>query len=100
MPGRSSPGSIRSSRNHRGAPLGSGCDRQRSFTVPPADLTPAAALRLRTDIVVIGAGQAGLSAAYHLKQLGIAPVRGFVVLDASPSAGGAWQFRWPSLTLS
>jgi cation diffusion facilitator CzcD-associated flavoprotein CzcO len=57
-------------------------------------------LRLRTDIVVIGAGQAGLSSAYHLEQRGLAPVRGFVVLDQSPSAGGAWQYRWPSLTLS
>ncbi len=56
--------------------------------------------RLRTDILVIGAGQAGLSAAYHLKRLGIAPVRGFLVLDQSPQPGGAWQFRWPSLTLS
>ena len=57
-------------------------------------------LRLRTEIVVIGAGQAGLSSAYHLKRLGLAPVKGFVVLDRSPHAGGAWQFRWPSLTLS
>ena len=59
-----------------------------------------AGLRLRTDVVVIGAGQAGLSTAYHLERLGLAPVRGFVVLDQSPSPGGAWQFRWPSLTLS
>jgi len=57
-------------------------------------------LRLKSDIAVIGAGQAGLSSAYHLKQRGLTPVRGFVVLDQSPSAGGAWQFRWPSLTLS
>jgi cation diffusion facilitator CzcD-associated flavoprotein CzcO len=57
-------------------------------------------MRLKTDIVVIGAGQAGLSAAYHLKRRGVAPNRGFVVLDQSPNAGGAWQFRWPSLTLS
>ena len=57
-------------------------------------------LRLRTEIVVIGAGQAGLSSAYHLKRLGLAPIKGFVVLDRSPQAGGAWQFRWPSLTLS
>ena len=57
-------------------------------------------LRLKTDIVVIGAGQAGLSSAYHLKRRGVAPNRGFVVLDKSPVAGGAWQFRWPSLTLS
>jgi thioredoxin reductase len=62
--------------------------------------TSSDALRLRTDIVVIGAGQAGLSSAYHLKQRGLAPVRGFVVLDRSPAPGGAWQFRWPSLTLS
>lgn len=56
--------------------------------------------RLRTDILVIGAGQAGLSAAYHLKRLEIPPVRGFLVLDQAPQPGGAWQFRWPSLTLS
>jgi cation diffusion facilitator CzcD-associated flavoprotein CzcO len=48
---------------------------------------------------VIGAGQAGLSAAYHLLRRGVAPTRGFVVLDQSPEPGGAWQFRWPSLTL-
>jgi cation diffusion facilitator CzcD-associated flavoprotein CzcO len=61
---------------------------------------PASGVRLRTDIVVIGAGQAGLSSAYHLRRRGLAPNRGFVVLDQSPNAGGAWQFRWPSLTLS
>lgn len=55
---------------------------------------------VKTDIVVIGAGQAGLSSAYHLKHRGLVPGRGFIVLDQSPEAGGAWQFRWPSLTLS
>lgn len=55
---------------------------------------------IKTDIVVIGAGQAGLSSAYHLNRLGLEPGRGFVVLDQSESAGGAWQHRWPSLTLS
>lgn len=55
---------------------------------------------LKVDIVVIGAGQAGLSSAYHLQQLGLAPARGFVVLDQAPRAGGAWQYRWPSLTLN
>jgi len=66
----------------------------------PGAEAPASGARLRTDIVVIGAGQAGLSSAYHLKRRGLAPNRGFVVLDQSPNAGGAWQFRWPSLTLS
>lgn len=54
----------------------------------------------KVDIVVIGAGQAGLSAAYHLKKLGVAPGRGFVVLDDEFGPGGAWQHRWDSLTLS
>jgi cation diffusion facilitator CzcD-associated flavoprotein CzcO len=58
------------------------------------------AARLKTEIVVIGAGQAGLSSAYHLKRRGLAPNRGFVVFDQPPNAGGAWQYRWPSLTLS
>ena len=55
---------------------------------------------LKIDIVVIGAGHAGLSSAYHLRQLGLAPDRDFVVFDQSPEPGGAWQFRWPSLTLA
>ncbi|WP_394435828.1 NAD(P)-binding domain-containing protein [Streptomyces sp. SGAir0957] len=50
------------------------------------------------DVVVIGAGQAGLSAAHHLRRGGLAPERDFVVLDHAPRPGGAWQFRWPSLT--
>src|SRR6185436_8216355 len=62
--------------------------------------TPGSGVRLKTEVVVIGAGQAGLSSAYHLKRRGLEPNRGFVVLDGSPNAGGAWQFRWPSLTLS
>lgn len=53
----------------------------------------------KIDILVIGGGQAGLSAAYHLHQLGLAGGRGFLVLDKSPRAGGAWQFRWPTLTM-
>ena len=54
----------------------------------------------KVDIVVIGAGQAGLSAAYHLKKQGIEPGKGFVVLDDEFGPGGAWQHRWDSLTLS
>lgn len=68
---------------------------------PPSDATrphpPGVAVK--TGVVVIGGGQAGLSAAYHLRERGLAPGRGFVVLDASPAPGGAWQFRWPGLTL-
>lgn len=49
------------------------------------------------EVVVVGAGQAGLSSAYHLRRTGYEPDRDFVVLDHF-APGGAWQFRWPSLT--
>jgi cation diffusion facilitator CzcD-associated flavoprotein CzcO len=52
------------------------------------------------DVVVIGAGQAGLSTAWALARQGFARETGFVVLDADEHPGGAWQHRWPSLTLS
>ncbi|TKJ33606.1 NAD(P)-binding domain-containing protein [Blastococcus sp. CCUG 61487] len=51
------------------------------------------------DVVVIGAGQAGLSTAYGLLRQGFARHTGFVVLDAETGPGGAWQHRWDSLTL-
>lgn len=69
-------------------------------TQPAASVVSPFSAIIKTDIVVIGAGQAGLSSAYHLKKRGLAPNRGFVVLDQSPQPGGAWQFRWPSLKLS
>ncbi|WP_055496582.1 NAD(P)-binding domain-containing protein [Streptomyces albus] len=50
------------------------------------------------EVVVIGAGQAGLSSAYHLRRTGFTPGEDFVVLDHAPAPGGAWQFRWPTLT--
>jgi cation diffusion facilitator CzcD-associated flavoprotein CzcO len=51
------------------------------------------------DVAVIGAGQAGLSTAWALARQGFEPGTGFVVLDADPAPGGAWQHRWPSLTV-
>ncbi|WP_300603635.1 NAD(P)-binding domain-containing protein [Niabella sp.] len=57
-------------------------------------------IRYKTRIAVIGAGQAGLSAAYHLKKQGLHIGRDFIILDEAPGPGGAWQYRWPSLTLS
>lgn len=76
------------------------------------------------DVVVIGAGQAGLSAAYHLRRRGFVPAAAgphegahtgardgapddttsgaptFVVLDADDAPGGAWQHRWASLRMA
>jgi cation diffusion facilitator CzcD-associated flavoprotein CzcO len=52
-----------------------------------------------TSVVVIGAGQAGLSVSYYLKRLGLDPGNDFVVLDRGPSTGGAWQLRWEALRI-
>ena len=51
---------------------------------------------MQMEVVVVGAGQAGLSSAYHLSRAGL---EDFVVLDDAPVPGGAWQHRWDALTL-
>jgi len=48
-----------------------------------------------TETVVVGAGQAGLATAYHLKQRG----RTCVVLDANQRVGDNWRRQWDSLKL-
>ena len=49
----------------------------------------------KLDTIVIGAGQAGLSAGYHLAKRG----KPFVILDAADRVGGSWLNRWDSLKL-
>ena len=85
------------------------------MTVSPSPAPPQPGRTGRATVVVIGAGQAGLSAAYHLRRRGFvglgpnddgaagvpedAPGT-FVVLDAETAPGGAWQHRWDSLTMA
>ena len=45
--------------------------------------------------VVIGGGQGGLAAGYHLAKRGLP----FLILDANPRIGDAWRKRWDSLRL-
>lgn len=47
------------------------------------------------DVVVIGAGQAGLATAYFLRRTGLS----FALLDNQPRSGGAWLHGWKSLRL-
>src|SRR3954464_14154353 len=47
------------------------------------------------EVLVIGAGQAGLAMAWHLRRMGIR----FVIVDAGSRIGQAWRSRWDSLRL-
>ena len=49
----------------------------------------------RYDVVVIGAGQAGLAIGHFLGKQG----RRFVILEAADSVASAWRSRWDSLVL-
>lgn len=57
--------------------------------------TTATASAKRYPVVVIGAGQAGLSVSYHLQRLGIS----HIVLDGASRIGEVWRKRWDSLRL-
>lgn len=47
------------------------------------------------DVLVIGAGQAGLAIGYHLAQRRL----DFLIVDAGPAVGHVWRSRWDSLRL-
>src|SRR5262245_36837832 len=62
-------------------------ERERTTRVTPT--------RESFDVIVIGAGQAGLSVGYHLARTGLQ----FALLDANERIGDAWRKRWDSLRL-
>jgi putative flavoprotein involved in K+ transport len=66
----------------------------RTPTVPAVSPGPPTGPE-RVKVVVIGAGQAGLSVGYHLARRGIS----FVILDAQGRTGDSWRQRWDSLRL-
>jgi putative flavoprotein involved in K+ transport len=47
------------------------------------------------DVLVVGAGQAGLALAWHLNRAGVR----YLLLDAAPEVGHSWRTRWDSLRL-
>ncbi|GAA3034424.1 ArsO family NAD(P)H-dependent flavin-containing monooxygenase [Kitasatospora albolonga] len=49
----------------------------------------------RVQVLVVGAGQAGLAAGYYLRRAGL----DFTILDANSAPGGAWQHYWDTLRL-
>jgi putative flavoprotein involved in K+ transport len=49
----------------------------------------------RYEVIVVGAGQAGLAIGYYLKRQG----RRFTILEATDAPAAAWRQRWDSLRL-
>lgn len=56
---------------------------------------PGSKDRDQFDVIVIGAGQAGLALGHHLARR----QADFVILEAGPSIGHSWRRRWDSLRL-
>ncbi len=50
---------------------------------------------MRLDVIVVGAGQAGLAMGYFLARRGLR----FLILERAPAVGQAWRERWDSLVL-
>ncbi len=66
-----------------------------SSPATPGSLPALFADRSPYDVVVVGAGQAGLAVGYHLARRGVR----FVIVDAGTEIGQVWRSRWDSLTL-
>lgn len=63
------------------------------------NISGALAVAHHYDVLILGAGQAGLSAAGTLHRRGLVPGEDFAVLDGNDGPGGAWRHRWNALTL-
>jgi putative flavoprotein involved in K+ transport len=70
---------------------------RRPFLAPAGDGPPARAgvASERVEVVIVGAGQAGLAVGYHLAR----QHRRFVILDSHQRVGDVWRRRWDSLRL-
>ena len=57
--------------------------------------SPSDGPRPRFDVIVMGAGQAGLAMGYFLARRGLR----FLILERASAVGSAWRERWDSLIL-
>jgi len=62
---------------------------------PTSTDEPATDADRSLDVLVIGAGQTGLTVGYYLRQAGLR----FLIVDAADQVGSAWAQRWESLVL-
>lgn len=68
---------------------------ERADELPTTNTNAAERSRERFDVVVIGAGQAGLAIGYFLGRAG----RRFLIVDGADSIAAAWRSRWDLLVL-
>ena len=68
---------------------------ERADELPTTNTNEAEGSRERVEVVVIGAGQAGLAIGYFLARAG----RRFLIVDGADSIAAAWRSRWDSLVL-
>ncbi len=68
---------------------------ERADELAATNTSTAQGSREHFDVVVIGAGQAGLAIGYFLARAG----RRFLIVDGADSIAAAWRGRWDSLTL-
>ena len=61
----------------------------------PADRPETNDASVRYEVVVVGAGQAGLTMGFFLRRAG----RQFLIAERARLVGAAWRARWDSLTL-
>src|SRR5947207_6884966 len=67
----------------------------RADELPTTNTNEAEGSRERVEVVVIGAGQAGLAIGQFLARAG----RRFLIVDGADSIAAAWRARWDSLLL-
>ena len=61
----------------------------------PAHAEPGDPSRPALDVIIVGAGQAGLAVGYHLARSGLR----FLLVDGATGIGDTWRSRWDSLSL-
>jgi putative flavoprotein involved in K+ transport len=65
------------------------------FVVPPRGGGPSTTASSAVDVLIVGAGQAGLAIGQHLRSSGLS----LVLVDRNPRIGDSWRARYDSLTL-
>jgi putative flavoprotein involved in K+ transport len=90
------PTALATTHLEEGAAFSNLAKRDAASKRPPHTCVPRSHISAeRTTVIVIGAGQSGLSVGYHLSRRNIP----YIILNADPRVGDSWRRRWDSLRL-